>query len=472
MALHIQNLSIIGCGQVGTSILLAMATQGKAIPTTIFDGNAETEELVRAKFAKEGLDSSHITFKTTIAYAVSNADLIVLATPISAFETVAKEIAQHAKTDAILTDTGSAKKVAIENIRRAIDGEIHIHYVPAHPGNGSQGSGPSTAGAGNILGKNSTMFLISENGEDHNPPDYYPEGVVKNFWNDMGVTTAFITTEKHDKFFGQCSHFQHALVFSLMNMAVEQPDVIHNFKHAGTALRNLSRVAISALKEGQPSALVQMWSPIFAQNKDPILAANDRFQSHFTEFMDLVKSGDTAGLKEKLNAAKAFRDSFDDPERREIVTGEIADIREVPKFDARKKGDLSAVFTNKSVPASATNLLLPVAIAYAQLMSAKDIDPDFIAAKANPSFRDGTHPVTYNPAYIAELFNAQKDVAVKLSADFIRDVKILTTAISRNDAELIEACILNAQNMRNTMPAPRKGADVRKDFEDPQSVPA
>lgn len=460
----IQNLSMIGCGQVGTSVLLAMAKQGKTIPTTIYDGTPETEALVRAKFAADGFDSSHLKFTVSIAEAVPNADLIILATPMSAFESAAREIAKHAKEGAILTDMGSAKKVAIENIKKGLSNST-ISYVPAHPGNGSQGTGASTASAGNILGRNSTMFLISEEGADYNPPDLSPEGIVRNFWNDMGVLTAFITTEKHDQFFGQCSHFQHAIIFSLMNMAKDSPEILHNFEHAGTALRNMSRVAMGELKDGQPSALAQMWIPIFEQNKEPILKASEHFSKHFSDFIALIKANDIKGLTDKLTQAKMFRDSFDDPERREIITGELDDLRFMPGFESKNTGQLTASFKRHSLSALSTNLLLPVAISYAQLMSAHDIDPEFIKLKSNPSFRDGTHPSTYSITYVTHLIQAQANTLIEFASEFRDKLDKVTNAIHDKDKDYILNTIHSAQSIRNDLPAVRKGEAVREEHE-------
>jgi prephenate dehydrogenase len=460
----IQNVSIIGCGQVGTSILLAMAKQDKKTPAVVCDANKETEQLIRQKFSAEGFDLSFVTFVNTIQEAVSNADLVILATPIDRFDSCAREVAKFAKQDAIITDTGSAKKVAIENITGGIAG-TDIQYVPAHPGNGSQGSGPLTSGAGNILGKNSTMFLIHQDGENFVPPEDSPEKRVQDFWNNMGVTTYYITTEKHDKFFGQCSHFQHALMFGLMNMALDNPNMLHNFQHAGTALRNMSRVAISQLKEGQPSALVQMWVPIFEQNKTSVLEAYHRFSGHLATLKDMISNDDSKSLEKTLKIAKDFRDGFDDPDRREVITGEIADIREIPKFHALQKGDLSALFRVESLPATASNLLLPITLAYAQTMSAKDIDPDFIEMKANPSFRDGTHPVTYATSYLVELVKAHKQQVLDLIENYEISLKLLMDGIEKGDIEFTKAFILDAQKIRNGMPAPRKNDAVRAEFE-------
>lgn len=63
MADTIQRIAIVGCGQVGTSILLAIATRHKNIPITVFDPNPNTEALVRQKFQSEGLDPSLIQLK-------------------------------------------------------------------------------------------------------------------------------------------------------------------------------------------------------------------------------------------------------------------------------------------------------------------------------------------------------------------------------------------------------------------------
>ena len=464
MADTIERIAIVGCGQVGTSILLALATGQKNIPITVFDPNPNTEALVHQKFQSEGLDSSFIQFKESIDRAVQGAELIILATPMNAFETVSADIARHAPPTAILTDTGSAKRVAIEQITRGL-AKSGLRYVPAHPGNGSQGAGPLTASAGNILGRNSTMFLISAKGESFTPQQDTPEHCVQAFWSSLGVTTTFITAEAHDNFFGQCSHFQHALVFALLNTALELPEIKENFMRAGTALRNLSRVAISKMEEGQPSALTQMWLPIFEQNKGPITTAYERFRKHLDSLVGALKKNTTEELTSMLQSAKEFRDTFADPERRETIEGEIADIETAPSSGTPQEGELSHLFNKKALPLIATNLLLPIAISYAQIMSAHDIDPNFIAEKANPSFRDGTHPSTYSVDYVVKLITTHKEDFLRVVSAFNDQISPLIYAIGNNNPEYIKNAIVNAQNLRNKMPSPRKGDAVRDMYE-------
>lgn len=464
MTSAIKNIALIGAGQVGTSILLAMAKQGKTQPVTIYDANPKSEALVRQKFAEENYDTSFLTFTDSIASAVNDADLIIIATPMSTFRNTSLEIASHAKNGAILTDTGSAKKVAIEEINAGIAGHS-LHYIPAHPGNGSQGAGALTASAGNILGSNSTMFIIAEDGENFIPPTNSPEDKLQSFWQNIGVTTAFITTEKHDNFFGQCSHFQHVLVFSMMDMAIDNPAMLHNFQNAGTALRNTSRVAISKQIDTEPSALAAMWEPIFEQNKQPIINAFERFVGHFDEFVNLVKADDFSTLENRLQVAKEYRQSFHDPERREVIEGDIADAACVPAYNIGAKGGLTKTYNNVSLPALATNLLLPIAISYAQTMSSHEIDPAFIVQKANPSFRDGTAPSTYSPQYVTQLMAAHRSDFLAIAGKFDKSIVPLIEGIEHGLNDVVHDYIINAQSVRNTMPPPRKGEAVRAEYE-------
>lgn len=460
---QIQSISVIGCGQVGTSILLAMAAQGKRIPTHIYDSSPETAELVRAKFEKEGLDSSHLIFHDTLSEAVKTSDLIVLATPISAFETVSKEIATHAKPGAILTDTGSAKKVAIENILKGIQG-TNIQYVAAHPGNGSQGAGPNTASVGNIVGKNSTMFLISEEGEKFIPAEGSPEKTVRDFWNDMGVTTAFITTDAHDKFFGQCSHFQHALVIAAMKTAKDNPSILQNFIYGGAALKNSTRVAISA-----PEAFAQMWLPIFEQNKMPISEAYNRFKGHYEQFTTLVAAENYKGLTSALTSANTYRKSFDDSTRRETEIGDIVRARAVSSSHANRRS-LRGEF---GPPILATNLLFPLALAYGQTKSAKEIDAEFIARKANPSFIDATDPCCYDVDHVIKLLKitpTRKEAFLDAAQQFERNLSTLMDAIQFGDQKLIKEYINDALSARTEPVAKIRpiGPPIKGDSIDPR----
>src|SRR5690606_41804122 len=76
--------------------------------------------------------------------AVDVADLIVLAVPRRAVESVLREIKALAPASAVLTDVGSVKGASVEAVR-AVDGTVRPLVVPGHPIAGTEQSGVTAA---------------------------------------------------------------------------------------------------------------------------------------------------------------------------------------------------------------------------------------------------------------------------------------------------------------------------------------
>lgn len=450
----INTVTIIGAGQVGTSIALALAQAAPHIRVTMHDINQSTPDLVKERF--DGLKISHdfVCFATSAKDAAAASELVILATPLSAMGPIVSEIKDSLGVGTILTDTGSAKGQAIAEITAAL-GDTYVPYVPAHPGNGSQGSGPLTGKPDSILGGNSWMFLIEEKG--HHAATSPAHGLVREFWESAGVQVAVTDATTHDKFFGTCSHFEHFAAFAFLNLGRDDPARLETYAAGGTGFRNFTRVAISAMQDNQASALVAMWRPIFEQNRDKILESAENFKQHFAQMMTLVARKDRTGLVSLLTEARDFRQSVKDSEPRENILGELVDTGAVLE-------GTRAQFNARALTNLHTNLLLPLAISCAQTLNARDVDPELVVGKANPSFRDGTALSLNDPEYVADLLLAHQDAFITEAVCYKFELQDSIEALASGNWDQVEADILSAQTIRNPLPGPRKGKDVRSDY--------
>jgi cyclohexadieny/prephenate dehydrogenase len=68
------------------------------------------------------------------AAAASGADLVVIATPLSAYAEIGQRIAPALKEGAILTDVGSVKRAVIRDLGPYVPSGVHL--VPGHPSSG------------------------------------------------------------------------------------------------------------------------------------------------------------------------------------------------------------------------------------------------------------------------------------------------------------------------------------------------
>src|SRR5438045_8551186 len=76
------------------------------------------------------------------AAAADGADLVVLATPLSAYREVAMRVAPSLRQGAIVTDVGSVKEQVVKDIKPLIP--EGVHFVPGHPVAGTEHSGPES----------------------------------------------------------------------------------------------------------------------------------------------------------------------------------------------------------------------------------------------------------------------------------------------------------------------------------------
>jgi len=130
---HFPRLALIGIGLLGSSLARAVKKLGLADHIAIATRSPET--LAQAQELNLG-DS----YTTDPAEAARDADLVMICVPMGAFSDVAKAIAPALKPGAIVSDVGSSKRSAIEDIRPHLPKGIHL--VPGHPIAGTEHSGP------------------------------------------------------------------------------------------------------------------------------------------------------------------------------------------------------------------------------------------------------------------------------------------------------------------------------------------
>src|SRR5262249_12410146 len=127
------KVALIGVGLIGSSMAHAMRRGGLAAHIAGYAHRPETLEKARTVgFA----DSLH----DTLAPAVRDADLVVLATPVGAFGPIAKEMSEFLKPGSIVSDVGSVKTAVVRDVAPFIPDGVHL--IPAHPVAGTEQSGP------------------------------------------------------------------------------------------------------------------------------------------------------------------------------------------------------------------------------------------------------------------------------------------------------------------------------------------
>ena len=98
-----EEVSIIGCGLIGSSVLRRLKKNRSIKKLVIYDKDSSVREIIKKENISDEIVSSPIE-------AVKNSDLVLISTPLSSFEEVINSIKDNLKRGSILTDTCSVKK--------------------------------------------------------------------------------------------------------------------------------------------------------------------------------------------------------------------------------------------------------------------------------------------------------------------------------------------------------------------------
>ena len=280
----INNLLIIGCGLIGSSIL--RASSKNKIAKNIFVKEKSITNIKKLKRIK-----SKFKIVENFKNIISDMDLIIIATHLSEYEKIIGSINKKLSHKTILTDVGSSKennyKIAKKKLKRGIS------WISSHPISGSEVSGPEHGDAN--LFNDRWCILIKEKKTDKNKLK-----VLSKFWKKLGSKVVIMDAKKHDIIFSLTSHLPHLIAYNLIQTATEfekrKRYNLLNFSAGG--LRDFSRIAASN---------EIMWRDIFFSNKKNISQVIDLFIKNLKSFKRNIRANNNKVIIRKLKDAKKVR---------------------------------------------------------------------------------------------------------------------------------------------------------------------
>ena len=280
----INNLLIIGCGLIGSSIL--RASSKNKIAKNIFIKEKSITNIKKLKKIK-----SKFKIVENFKNIISDMDLIIIATHLSEYEKIIGSINKKLSHKTILTDVGSSKennyKIAKKKLKRGIS------WISSHPISGSEVSGPEHGDAN--LFNDRWCILIKEKKTDKNKLK-----VLSKFWKKLGSKVVIMDAKKHDIIFSLTSHLPHLIAYNLIQTATEfekrKRYNLLNFSAGG--LRDFSRIAASN---------EIMWRDIFFSNKKNISQVIDLFIKNLKSFKRNIRANNNKVIIRKLKDAKKVR---------------------------------------------------------------------------------------------------------------------------------------------------------------------
>ena len=222
--------------------------------------------------------------------AVSGADLVLLAVPVSATEATFKAIRHLVRGDVLIMDVGSTKREVIDAARRVLKDQVGV-FVPAHP----------------IAGKELA-------GVDHADPDLYKGRQViltpiertltaqlekaHKVWTALGCHVKQMSPEAHDAAYAAVSHLPHLVAFALMNGIHSQSQAEDFLSLAGPGFRDFTRIAAS-----DPV----VWRDILMSNREELLAQSRLFQRALHALETAINADNPDALEALIDQASSAR---------------------------------------------------------------------------------------------------------------------------------------------------------------------
>ncbi|QDH13953.1 prephenate dehydrogenase/arogenate dehydrogenase family protein [Formicincola oecophyllae] len=256
-----RRLAVVGCGQMGSSILRAAKLRSLAGTTVALEHSGAVRKRVgELHLADEwGADPS----------LVAGADCILLCVPVHQVLPVLASLAPHVAPGAVVGDVAS--------VRCGLEGAPALlpqaSYVPTHPMAGTERSGPDGGSATLFEGR--WCLLTPQPGQN-------PQDVTRMvaFWRQCGANTKVLAPNVHDQFCALVSHLPHALAYSLCRTLEGQCMSAAELQAmAGPSLASATRVAAS-----DPA----LWAGILQANRHAVLKALDGFSAQLDTLRALL----------------------------------------------------------------------------------------------------------------------------------------------------------------------------------------
>ncbi len=282
-----EQVSIIGCGLIGSSVFKALKKNGSVKKVITFDNDKSVSEIIK----KENLSDKIVSSPEE---AVSNADLVLISTPLSSFESALNSVKKYLKSGSILTDTNSVKKGADAIVKKM--NLKNISWIPSHPVAGTEKSGPK-AGLSDLFRDRWTILTPDSKAKDSDVKK------VSIFWESIGSKVKIMSAGDHDKILSLTSHLPHVIAYNIVKTAMGDDEKMKQdvIRYSAGGLRDFTRIAAS-----NPI----MWKDIFIDNSDLIINGINQFSKSLDEFKKAITEKDSKKLLEIFEKSREFREAI------------------------------------------------------------------------------------------------------------------------------------------------------------------
>jgi prephenate dehydrogenase len=227
------RITIIGMGLIGTSLGMAIrAADEKEAPlgatvVTGYDKNRRATGDARGRLA---IDRE----ARTLAEALHEAQLVVVAVPVQSIRAVFSEIAPLLPNGAVVTDVASTKSQVMEWARELLPATAG--FVGGHPLAGKEQSGASAADPALFQ---EAIYCLTPSPQARQSSIELVEAMVRQ----VRAKVYYIDAAEHDAYVAGISHLPFLLSTALIELVSRSPGWKEMAPLAATGFRDISRLA-------------------------------------------------------------------------------------------------------------------------------------------------------------------------------------------------------------------------------------
>ena len=281
-----RKIVVAGLGLIGGSLAKGMAKS----TDNIVIGYDTDEASIHYALENNIIDQSYTSFTE----AVQQADIIILAAPISETIRLMKQLDKITFDHDVIVSDVSSVKGSILQVANEFTNEF-ITFIGGHPMAGSHKNGIRAAKA--HLFENALYILT--------PTTKCSDDKVQTLKEVLKQTKSnfvLLNPDEHDEMTSVVSHFPHLIASSLVHQAKKWED-----KHAylpelaAGGFRDITRIA---------SSNPELWQDIFYHNGNKMSGLLEEWISEMTSLKDVLDNNNKKSMITYLEQAKQYRDGL------------------------------------------------------------------------------------------------------------------------------------------------------------------
>lgn len=260
------NITILGAGQLGGSLALALREAEGDCTITAYDAVPAHAEYLLARGTVNAVAA-------TPAEAVAEADIVILAAPLGTYRALAAAIAPALERGTVVTDIGSVKGL-MDSIAPLLPNAL---VLGGHPIAGSEKSGPEIA-RGDLF--DHKLCVLTPNAQT----DPEALAIVETLWSGLGADVIQMPAAVHDQIYAYVSHLPHFIAFAAASYLYR----------LGVTAELHSDILLQFLRISRSNP--RMWTDIALYNREAFLPTVSTYIALLEHFATELRAGEKSDM--------------------------------------------------------------------------------------------------------------------------------------------------------------------------------